>query len=138
LSVSFHPQGDGKAGDGGASGDASGAAGGGGAAGGVLQAAAGGGGDEKEEDTPAKVASNSKSNLSFMKGFLPKYFSSEWSYAQFRIPEQRALCAFGSEKDTLVVVTADGSFYKANYAMGGECEKTSFSKFVQGPADDDE
>lgn len=30
---------------------------------------------------------NAQSALSFMKGFLPKYFSSEWSFAQFRLPE---------------------------------------------------
>ena len=40
---------------------------------------------------------NQKSTLSFMKGMLPKYFSSEWSFAQFRIPATRTICAFGTE-----------------------------------------
>lgn len=37
-----------------------------------------------------------------MRGFLPKYFSSEWSFAQFRVPETRTICAFGAEKNTIV------------------------------------
>jgi hypothetical protein len=32
-----------------------------------------------------------------MRGVLPKYFSSEWSFAQFRVPEQRSIVAFGAE-----------------------------------------
>ena len=41
-------------------------------------------------------------SLSFMRGLLPKYFSSEWSFAQFRVPETRTICAFGTEKNTIV------------------------------------
>lgn len=95
-----------------------------------------------------------------MRGFLPKYFSSEWSFAQFRVPETRTICAFGAEKNTIVgalcyahtlasfliwtasadalsshlvvaVVGADGSFYKAVFDANGECQNTSYSKFIQ-------
>ena len=38
--------------------------------------------------------------LGGMKVVLPKYFSSEWSYAQLRIPEMRSLCAFGKSEGT--------------------------------------
>ncbi|OQR98384.1 hypothetical protein THRCLA_06731 [Thraustotheca clavata] len=79
---------------------------------------------------------NSKSNFSFMRGFLPKYFSSEWSFAQFRVPETRTICAFGTDKNTIIVVGADGSFYKATFDSNGECERTSYSKFIQ--AEDEE
>lgn len=79
---------------------------------------------------------NSKSSLSFMKGFLPKYFSSEWSFAQFRVPETRTICSFGAEKNTIIVVGADGSFYKAVFDANGECQNTSYSKFIQ--TDEDE
>ncbi|TDH65381.1 hypothetical protein CCR75_002034 [Bremia lactucae] len=77
---------------------------------------------------------NSKSSLSFMRGLLPKYFSSEWSFAQFRVPETRTICAFGTEKNT--IVGADGSFYRAVFDANGECQNTSYSKFVQ--TDEDE
>jgi hypothetical protein len=45
---------------------------------------------------------NKQSSFSFMRGLLPKYFSSEWSFAQFRVPETRTICAFGSEKNTII------------------------------------
>ena len=44
---------------------------------------------------------NPKSVLSFMKKILPKYFDSEWSFAQFRVPDIHTLCAFANE-NTLV------------------------------------
>ncbi|CAI5747475.1 unnamed protein product [Peronospora destructor] len=79
---------------------------------------------------------NPKSSLSFMRGLLPKYFSSEWSFAQFRVPETRTICAFGTEKNTIVVVGADGSFYKAVFDANGECQNTSYSKFIQSDEDE--
>ncbi len=42
-------------------------------------------------------------------GVLPKYFSSEWSFAQFRIPEEaRAMVAFGPQKHTVLIACANG------------------------------
>ena len=65
----------------------------------------------EEEDTPGKAAAASA--ISFVKGFLPKYFSSEWSLAQFKLPEfTKSLVAFGPEPNTLVVVTVEGTYYK--------------------------
>lgn len=29
---------------------------------------------------------NKKSKLNFIKGILPKYFDSEWSYGRFKVP----------------------------------------------------
>ena len=69
---------------------------------------------ELADDEASKV--NKKSNFSFMKGILPKYFSSEWSFAQFPLrTECKTLCAFGSERNSFVVVTADGEFYKCTF-----------------------
>ncbi|KAK5774368.1 hypothetical protein PVK06_042223 [Gossypium arboreum] len=50
------------------------------------------------------------SSLSFIKGVLPKYFSSEWSVAQFRLVEgSQYLVAFGHQKNTVVILGIDGS-----------------------------
>ena len=56
---------------------------------------------------------NPTSSLSFLKSVLPKYFSSEWSFAQFRVPDVRTIVAFGNEKNSIVIASADGTFYKA-------------------------
>ncbi|KAL5974874.1 Autophagy-related protein 18d [Asimina triloba] len=77
------------------------------------------------------TGSNPSSSLSFMKvvpigcnnqikekmarsaysvGVLPKYFSSEWSFAQFHLPEEtRFIAAFGSQ-NTVMIVGLDGRY----------------------------
>lgn len=68
--------------------------------------------------------------FSSFKAVLPKYFSSEWSFAQFRIPDcKKTLVAFGAEKNTIVVVSSDGRFFKASYEKGGECVEKSRERF---------
>ncbi|CAA6669090.1 unnamed protein product [Spirodela intermedia] len=62
------------------------------------------------------------SSLSFIKGVLPKYFNSEWSVAQFRLHEgSQYVVAFGHQKNTLVILGMDGSFYRCEFdpATGG-------------------
>jgi WD40 repeat protein len=81
-----------------------------------------------------KPPANPKSSFSFMKSLLPKYFSSEWSFAQFRVPDVRSLVAFGSDKHSIVVVSADGMFYKATFdaeKSGSEAVQESFAKFLK-------
>lgn len=57
-----------------------------------------------------------------MGGLLPKYFKSEWSFAQYKVGEGRALCAFGDDGNTLIAVTNDGQYYLADIPKaGGEC-----------------
>jgi hypothetical protein len=42
-------------------------------------------------------------------GVLPKYFSSEWSVAQFRLPEgSHCIVAFGHQKNTVAILGMDG------------------------------
>ncbi|CAA3016769.1 autophagy-related 18a-like [Olea europaea subsp. europaea] len=49
------------------------------------------------------------SSLSFIKGVLPKYFSSEWSVAQFHLIEgSQYIVAFGHQKNTVVILGLDG------------------------------
>lgn len=88
--------------------------------------------ESKDDKNGSKV--NPKSSLSFMKGLLPKYFSSEWSFAQYRVPDTRAIVAFGTEKNSIIVVSADGTFYKALFdpERGGECVQESYAKFIKG------
>ena len=103
-----------------------GAAGGAGAGGAGSAAASESAGEGKDD----KSAENTKSTFSFLGSIVPSYFQSEWSYAQFRTDESHALVAFGSEPNTIIIVGADGSFWKASYEGGGECVQKSFVKFV--------
>uniref|UniRef100_A0A1D1ZFJ4 WD repeat domain phosphoinositide-interacting protein 3 n=1 Tax=Anthurium amnicola TaxID=1678845 RepID=A0A1D1ZFJ4_9ARAE len=76
---------------------------------------------------------NPSSSLSFMKGILPKYFSSEWSFAQFHVPEAtRFIVAFGSQS-TVVVVGMDGSFYRCSFdpLNGGEMTQQEYVRFLK-------
>jgi len=96
----------------------------------------------REETAPEdeQKKANPKSNFSFMKSILPKYFSSEWSFAQFRVPEVRTIVAFGSEKNSIIVVSADGSFYKATFdpdKVGQECVQELDEKYIKGDVGDD-
>jgi hypothetical protein len=69
-----------------------------------------------------------------MKGVLPKYFSSEWSFAQFRVPEEtRAIVAFGPQKNTLIVVCANGSYYRCSFDanQGGEMVQQEYERIMK-------
>nr|CAB3460363.1 unnamed protein product [Digitaria exilis] len=91
------------------------------AAGGKKSAAAG---SVMQTDT----ASNARSSLSFMKGVLPDYFSSEWSFAQFRLPETtRYIAAFG-EQNTVMIVGMDGSFDPVN---GKQMVRKEYFRFLK-------
>ena len=78
---------------------------------------------------------NPVSSLSFMRTLLPKYFSSEWSFAQFRVPDVRTIVAFGGEKNSIVVASADGTFYKALFDPdkpgGQECVQDQTHTFTK-------
>lgn len=61
------------------------------------------------------TGANTGSSLSFMRGMLPKYFSSEWSFAQFHLPEiTRYVAAFGAQ-NTVMIIGMDGSFYRCSF-----------------------
>eukprot|EP00744_Colponema_vietnamica_P004471 GILI01006669.1.p1 GENE.GILI01006669.1~~GILI01006669.1.p1 ORF type:complete len:376 (-),score=77.57 GILI01006669.1:360-1487(-) len=98
----------------------------------ALQQARAGPPDGHTEGHDSKAVSNPKSSFSFMKSLFPSYFGSEWSFAQFRVPEVRSICVFGAERNSIIVVSADGSYYKAVFdpANGGECIQESYSKFT--------
>lgn len=101
---------------------------------GATSSSRGSGANEDESKSEAKA--NPTSSLSFMKKLLPKYFSSEWSFAQFRVPDVKSIVAFGQEKNSVIVVSADGSFYKALYdpdKPGQECSQEHYAKFIKVP-----
>lgn len=91
----------------------------------------------------------------------PRYFGSEWSYAQIRGLEARTIVAFGAREHTIICtylsfrvvacllvmqgvdqptshvhlnvtgVGADGSYLVSNFAKGGEGERVSYKKFIR-------
>lgn len=67
--------------------------------------------------------------------FLPvPYFASERSFAQFRLPEDaRAVVGFGQDHNTLLVISANGTFCTATFdpERGGACERGAQSKFIE-------
>lgn len=74
------------------------------------------------------------SPLSILKGVLPKYFSSKWSVAQFRLPEGlEHFVAFGHQKNTVVIIGMDGSFFRCEFdpAIGGEMTQLEHHNFLQ-------
>ncbi|CAN6565238.1 unnamed protein product [Malus baccata var. baccata] len=79
------------------------------------------------------TGANSSSSLSFMGGVLPKYFSSERSFARFHLPEDtQFIAAFGSQ-NTVIIVGMDGSFYKCSFdpVNGGEMVQQEYVRFLK-------
>ena len=80
-----------------------------------------------------KKSKNTTSSLGLFKSVLPRYFSSEWSFAQFRVPDVRTIVAFGADEASIVVVSSDGTFYKATFdpKNGGDCQKVKDERFLK-------
>ena len=67
------------------------------------------GGPESSGGGSGEGGIDAKAAFSFVKGFLPKYFSSEWSLAQFKLPDfTKSIVAFGPEPHTLIVASVEG------------------------------
>ncbi|XP_030544879.1 autophagy-related protein 18a-like [Rhodamnia argentea] len=74
------------------------------------------------------------SSLSFMKGVLPRYFSSEWSVAQYRLHEGlQYVVAFGHQKNTVLILGMDGSFHRCQFdpMTGGEMTQIEYYNFLK-------
>jgi len=75
------------------------------------------GGQAEGEPEQSSSAENQRSSFSFLSSMLPKYFDSEWSFAQFQLPPGRRQLAFGQEDPSspmvsLYVIGMDGVFFK--------------------------
>ena len=71
---------------------------------------------EKEKDKKADPR-NPTSMFRFMKGVVP-YFKSEWSFAQFRIPDQHAVVAFGPEDQSTIIGRTSSLTFRSRYLLG--------------------
>ena len=60
--------------------------------------------------------------FAFMSVFFPRYFNSEWSFAQFRIQDMHSLCSIRDKY--VVAISKDGNYYMAEIDErdGGECK----------------
>lgn len=79
--------------------------------------------DKYDEEEPKNQKSFLGKITKFLK--LPKgYWDSEWSFAQFRIEDNKSICCFGPD-NTIGVITMKGKFYQASFDIqyGGECIK---------------
>jgi hypothetical protein len=97
---------------------------------------------EGGEGAAAGGRHNPTSMLSFVQGYvpiplpLPKYFNSEWSFAQYRITDEepgRSIVGFATtEPHTLVVVTQAGRYHKVCFdpVKGGQCRQLAFGMYV--------
>ena len=93
---------------------------------------------EADDEEDKKKSKNRSSKLSFMKGMLPKYFSSEWSFAKFRSGSS-ATCAFASDgSDELVLVSNGGRFQRAAFDAKGKWKTTDYHKIGFTFTDDDD
>ncbi|KAJ4753558.1 WD repeat domain phosphoinositide-interacting protein 3 [Rhynchospora pubera] len=93
--------------------------------------------NDKPRPAPEPSVPNVTPALSFIKGVLPKYFHSEWSVAQFRLREgSQYIVAFGDQKNTIVIVGMDGSFYRCQFdpATGGEMMQLECHNFLKQEA----
>ncbi|KAK4364860.1 hypothetical protein RND71_016218 [Anisodus tanguticus] len=89
----------------------------------------------KSSSSPdSRVPVAASSSFSFIRGVLPKYFSSEWSVAQFRLPGvSQYIVTFGNEKNTLIILGWDGSFIRCKFdpASGKEMTQLEYHNFLK-------
>ncbi|KAF7014188.1 hypothetical protein CFC21_028204 [Triticum aestivum] len=101
-----------------------------------------GGGDDSDNMpvTPpaaAAAAATAKqgSSLSFLKGYLPSYFSSEWSLAQVRLREgvDYTVEFWRHHPNTILIAGTDGSFYRCRFdpVNAGEMKELEHERFIK-------
>eukprot|EP00877_Chromochloris_zofingiensis_P013096 jgi/Chrzof1/803/Cz01g29120.t1 len=90
---------------------------------------------------------NPTSVFSMVKGFvpgipLPKYFASEWSFAQYRISDEnagRVIVGFvPTAAHTLVLITQGGTYHKITFdpAKAGNCVQQFYGNYINKDSDE--
>lgn len=99
--------------------------------------------EERKEARPdgKDPRKNPTSTFSILGSLLPtKYFASEWSFAQYKVPDTgQTVVAFGDEKHSIVVVSSDGVFYKATFdpeKPNTPAVQSMYTKFIKDAADE--
>jgi len=62
-------------------------------------------------------------------GVLPRFMMDDRSYAQFRTGARKSICAFGAERNTVIVVTDNAQYLKASFDGGGKAERIAYAPF---------
>ncbi|XBI89252.1 hypothetical protein VPH35_027102 [Triticum aestivum] len=91
---------------------------------------------------PAPAAAKQGSLLpSFLKGYLPSYFSSEWSLAQVRLREgvEYAVEFCRQHANIILIVGTDGSFYRCGFdpLNTGEMKQLEHRRFMKTKESED-
>ncbi|CEM36577.1 unnamed protein product [Vitrella brassicaformis CCMP3155] len=76
--------------------------------------------------------SNPRSSFRFLSWATP-YFASEWSFAQLKVPDGRCVCGFGADRNSVIVLCADGTYLKARFdpVQGGPMKKVQLIRYRQ-------
>lgn len=77
---------------------------------------------------PETICTSARSSVM---SFLPKYFSSDWSFAHYHIPEESRFTTMFFGNDQIFIVTNNNSFYhvKIDTIKGGPCSVEQYIVF---------